>query len=318
MRTIHNSILSQDVSALGFGCASLGSRIGTTEGLRSIGYAYDLGVNWYDVAPPYGDGQAEGILGSFLKGRRDQIVVCTKVGIARPEISRAKMLLRYPARWAIHAFPGLRKHISRARSVGSRPALLPTTIRSSVETSLRLLKTDYVDVLALHEPSTEDCTSPPVLEALADLQRQGLVRAISIAGSIDSILAGRSASNVFHGAQFPDDPFAQNLRSILRTDQASSKFFLVTHSVFAPSVLNRLSQLLNESGGETKIEGNPAELLLDYALANNPMGTVVLSMYSRRHITENCSRASQPIDPSIVQRINDLVASTLEKLSITH
>ncbi|MGY4344975.1 aryl-alcohol dehydrogenase-like predicted oxidoreductase/glycosyltransferase involved in cell wall biosynthesis [Bradyrhizobium sp. GM7.3] len=295
MRTVYHPVLKRDVSAIGFGCASLGSRISPSEGIRALGEAYQLGVNWFDVAPPYGDGQAEAILGSFLKGRRDEAVICTKVGIARPEISAIKRLLRSPARWAVQAFPGLRKQISRARSVGSRPPLEPATLRMSVEASLRLLKTDYIDVLALHEPTVEDCTNPLVIETLTDLCKEGLARTISIAGSHDSILAGIRASAIFSGAQFPNNPFSNNVDA-MRQNAPPDRVFLVTHGVFDPEASKRLGQILLDKSDRPQIDRSPAQLLMDYALAKNPAGTVVLSMYSSHHIVENCAKASQELD----------------------
>ncbi|MBW5438818.1 aldo/keto reductase [Bradyrhizobium canariense] len=309
MRTVYHPVLKREVSAIGFGCASLGSRISPSEGIRSLGQAYDLGVNWFDVAPPYGDGQAEAILGSFLHRRRDQAVVCTKVGIARPEISTIKRLLRSPARWAVQRFPGLRKQVSRARSVGLRPPLEPATIRKSVEASLRFLKTDYVDVLALHEPSIEDCTSPDVLEALANIRTQGLAKTISIAGSLESILAGTNASTLFEGAQFPNSPISRNLDKLCMSVTAESSFF-VTHSILDPELHRRLGQWLESRGGNSQVEMTPAQLLIDYALAKNRAGTVVLSMYSGRHIIENCTRASQQIDPTVLELVDRLISSS--------
>ncbi|MCA1469230.1 aldo/keto reductase [Bradyrhizobium sp. IC3195] len=310
MRTVYHPTLKRGVSVLGFGCASLGSRISRCEGMRSLGRAYELGVNWFDVAPPYGDGQAESILGSFLGGgRRDHAVICTKVGIARPEISTVKRVLRPPARWAVHAFPGLRKQISRARSVGSRPPLEPATIRKSLEDSLRRLKTDYVDVLALHEPRIEDCTNTKVIEELENLRREGLARAISIAGSVDAILVGAKFSRTFDGAQFPNSPFSRNIDEICKVD-VLERLFLVTHSVFDPQVTSRLVQLLESKAGLPEIEKSPTKLLIDYALTKNSAGTVVLSMYSSRHIIENCMRASREIDPSLLDLVDSLVSST--------
>ena len=57
-------------SRIGFGCASLGSRIDSRSGLRALSDAFDRGVNWFDLAPSYGNGQAEAIFSQFLEGRR--------------------------------------------------------------------------------------------------------------------------------------------------------------------------------------------------------------------------------------------------------
>src|SRR5580692_6033576 len=79
-------------SRLGLGCASLGSRIGASAGARALSAAHEAGVTWFDVAPPYGLGDAELLLGEFLRGRRHGVSVTTKVGIAPPERLR---LMKY-------------------------------------------------------------------------------------------------------------------------------------------------------------------------------------------------------------------------------
>ncbi|QAU48745.1 aldo/keto reductase [Bradyrhizobium guangzhouense] len=280
MRTVHFSPLARDVSALGFGCASLGSRVAPSVGLQSLQYAYECGVTWYDVAPPYGDGQAEQLLGTFLRGRRDRVVVCTKVGIERPDISRTKRWLRPAARLLVKRFPKLRATVAKSRSSGERKPLDPNVIRKSVETSLRLLRSDYIDVLALHEPTPADCTSPEVLETLQNLVKAGLVRTLSIAGSLDAIKAGTSSSSIFTTAQFADNKTLKTCETLRQEHPPASSLFFVTHSVFG-----------------TSIPMDPPSALLSYAFRSNEKGVVITSMTSRDHISSNCKAASVKLEP---------------------
>jgi aryl-alcohol dehydrogenase-like predicted oxidoreductase len=106
VRLVRIPKLDREVSAIGFGCASLGSRISAANGSRAIAHALDLGLTWFDVAPSYGDGQAESLLGSALRGRRDKVVICTKFGIAPAPVPLAARLIRPLARRAVAAFPG--------------------------------------------------------------------------------------------------------------------------------------------------------------------------------------------------------------------
>jgi len=78
-----------ETSALGFGCASLGSRVGAAEGLRALETAFDAGVTWFDLAPVYGGGAAEAIAGPFLKANRDRVQIATKAGCCSPAAPRA-------------------------------------------------------------------------------------------------------------------------------------------------------------------------------------------------------------------------------------
>jgi aryl-alcohol dehydrogenase-like predicted oxidoreductase len=193
MRMVRAGSLDRNVSVLGFGCASLGSRISAATGRRALDKAFDLGVSWFDVAPPYGDGQAEFLLGQFLKGRRDKVVVCTKCGISLPRVSLPRRLLRPIARNIVATLPRLREMVKPRRPAEGRTPLDPSQIEASLVASLRRLHTDHVDVLALHEPTEEEAADGRNFEELERLVRRGMVRALSIGGSPASIAAAIEA-----------------------------------------------------------------------------------------------------------------------------
>jgi aryl-alcohol dehydrogenase-like predicted oxidoreductase len=138
-----------ETSCLGFGCASLGSRVGEAAGLRALEAACDAGVSWFDLAPLYGAGRAEEIAGRFLKGRsRDAVQICSKVGLA-PGVAAGglKAALLPAARAAVQAVPALRGLLRRS---GVQPAqalpLTPALLTGSLEASLRRLGTDHLDL----------------------------------------------------------------------------------------------------------------------------------------------------------------------------
>jgi aryl-alcohol dehydrogenase-like predicted oxidoreductase len=112
---------------------------------RIIHAALDHGINFVDTADIYSDGESEQIVGKALKGRRDDIVVATKV--------------RFP----MGEGPG--------RSGNSRRWIL-----QEVEDSLRRLQTSWIDLYQIHrpDPSTE---IEETLSALTDLVHQGKIRA---------------------------------------------------------------------------------------------------------------------------------------------
>jgi aryl-alcohol dehydrogenase-like predicted oxidoreductase len=61
-----------ETSAIGFGCASLGSRADAREGARALAAAHEGGVAWFDLAPAYGGGRAKAIAAPFLQTIRDE------------------------------------------------------------------------------------------------------------------------------------------------------------------------------------------------------------------------------------------------------
>jgi Aldo/keto reductase family len=301
MRTVVCPGLGREVSALGFGCASLGSRVSEAQGLRALGLAFERGVTWYDVAPPYGDGEAEGILGKFLAGRRDRVAICTKIGVPRPVVSSAMRLIRPAARAMARAFPQWRVGMAKARGAGSRDRLRAEQIESSIVESLRRLRTEYIDVLALHEPSPQDCTNEANLRELRRMIEKGYVRCVAIAGVPEAIIAGARASELYKIAQLPDDPFVRTLAGMKGAFAGDVSLFFVTYGVFGAH--ERLSHLLVGGGGRlgalaSQLGYGPpfmaSEMILDYAFAANPEGVVLTSMFTPAHIEMNCARAARP------------------------
>ncbi|MHB1303089.1 MAG: aldo/keto reductase [Acidiphilium sp.] len=114
--------------------------------IRMIHKALDFGINFIDTADRYSDGDSEQIVGKALKGRRDNIVLATKVfGPMGDDPNRRG---------------GSRLWITRG-----------------VEESLRRLQTDYIDLYQLHRP-VPDTDIEETLSVLTDLMREGKVRAI--------------------------------------------------------------------------------------------------------------------------------------------
>src|SRR5438309_11773394 len=120
MRCVDFAPLARRVSAIGFGCASLGSRVDAKSGLAALARAFDAGVIWFDVAPSYGDGHAEVLLGKFLAGKRSQVAICTKVGIVPGRVSLAMRIAKPVARWAIVSWPELLKPVTSFRPPAQR------------------------------------------------------------------------------------------------------------------------------------------------------------------------------------------------------
>jgi aryl-alcohol dehydrogenase-like predicted oxidoreductase len=116
------------------------------ESIRIIHKALDAGINFVDTADMYSRGESEEIVGKALKGRRDDIVLATKVYNPMGDDPNQRGNSR---RW----------------------------IMTEVENSLRRLQTDYIDLYQIHRPDPETDIEE-TLSALTDLIRSGKVRAI--------------------------------------------------------------------------------------------------------------------------------------------
>lgn len=317
MRMVRVPRLDREVSAIGFGCASLGSRISATDGRRAISRALDLGLNWFDAAPPYGDGNAEALLGQALRGQRDKVVICTKVGIDPPQVSLPARLIRPAARKVVAAFPSLRRAVSSARPTGTRAPIDPAAIEDSVTRSLRRLDTDYIDVLAVHEPTPQEAANAEIFHVLRRLVERGIVRAIAVAGEPASIEAAVSGGQPIDIAQFPDTPY-MGAAAALRTSLPAPAPMFVTHGVFGSGIIQTLSGMnierrasiiaLAESHG-IDFSRSPGDLLLRFAFSNNPGGVVIISMFDISHIEHNIAAASLPPAPALAAMLRENLAT---------
>jgi hypothetical protein len=146
--------------------------------------AHDLGVSYFDTAPSYGAGIAEHELGRFLRDKRSKVVLTTKFGIPTGRMGSMIPGWNYAAMAA-----RLAKRLVASR----RSAQLPRRdfsaghAKSSLEDSLRALRTDYIDVLYLHEPALELLEDAEVLaDTLEELKAAGKVRYVGLAGHASS------------------------------------------------------------------------------------------------------------------------------------
>ena len=114
------------------------------------------GINFFDAADAYGNGRAERQLAEAFRGRRDEIVIGTKIGYDIYDTA------------ALAARRGQQELPMRTD---------PAFMRLAVERCLERLETDYIDVLQIHNAKMEHVRDPQVWATLRDLQREGKIRA---------------------------------------------------------------------------------------------------------------------------------------------
>jgi hypothetical protein len=299
---------------IGFGCASLGSRVSRRDGLAALAKAYDAGIRWYDVAPSYGDGQAETLLGEFAADRRDAITLCTKVGILPPAPSLPKRLLRPAVRAALSVVPGLRQTVRRHRPAAVKPPLDASRILPSLDASLKRLRTDYVDVLALHEATPDEVTRDDILRAIETVLSSGKALAISIASSSEAALAGIAESPRYGVVQLANNPFIPLRARVAGALPPGRDIRIVTHTVYGASGMverltarirsdSVLSGALADAGYSGSVREQALAYLADYALASNDSGTVLMSMFGAGHLEANLARLSRMPDRATILAI---------------
>ncbi|HYE68714.1 MAG TPA: aldo/keto reductase [Anaerovoracaceae bacterium] len=145
--------IEEEISAIGIGCWNMGGDWDSSDETTSkeiIHAAIDMGVNFFDVAPVYGWGLSETILGKALKdGRRNKVLIASKGGLLWNE-----------------------EHVTTNNL--SRASLL-----KEVDNSLRRLQTDYIDIYQLHWPDPK-VPLEETAEALQLMKESGKIRYVGL------------------------------------------------------------------------------------------------------------------------------------------
>ncbi|HET9518796.1 MAG TPA: aldo/keto reductase [Actinoplanes sp.] len=183
------------VSVVGIGCNNFGRKLDAAETKVVVDAALDVGITLFDTADIYGTphGASEEALGAALKGRRDEVVLATKFGMNMEGLNGADRGAR-----------GSRSYLARA-----------------VESSLRRLGTDYIDLYQMHEP---DPATPidETLSALDDLVRAGKVRYLG--------------NSNFTGWQIADAAWTASVKSRTPFISAQNRYSLLHREVEAEVV----------------------------------------------------------------------------------
>jgi aryl-alcohol dehydrogenase-like predicted oxidoreductase len=158
-------------------------RTGRAASLHALESAFDHGVNVFDVARSYGYGEAEALLGEFLRGKRDRAVVITKFGIQSAPQSRWQRALKPIARRFLRNIPSLRRAVRSRIAAEFHPDQFSIpALRASFEQSLRQLRTDHVDVLLAHAAPVSILQQDDLLAAMERLVSDGKVRVVGVSG----------------------------------------------------------------------------------------------------------------------------------------
>jgi aryl-alcohol dehydrogenase-like predicted oxidoreductase len=194
---------------IGFGCSAMLGRSGKDESLRAMATAWDEGIRFFDTARAYGYGESEGLLGDFLRGRRQQAVISTKFGILAARPAWWKQVAKAAARKVLAAAPSTHALLQkRAASQFSHSQFTVAVLQRSIEESLRKLGTEYVDVLFLHAPPASVLEQDDLLEALDRLVETGKVRIAGISAHPSVVeLALRRRTAPLRAVQFPCNIF---------------------------------------------------------------------------------------------------------------
>lgn len=282
-------------SALGYGCARLGSFLSSgnyKEIVDLLQKALSLGVTFYDTADIYGQGDSERLLGKAFKNKRDQVILETKAGFCFSQTAKAASRFKKPIRKIIKLFPSLKKKVLKARSASISQRFDAQYIENAAEQSLTRLDTDYIDVFMLHSPSIEELRKMDFLEGIDRLREKGKILSFGVA-----------CENAEVAKACLDIPNISVIQVPVNLNQE-----LITESILPIANDKNIGVVARESFAGGKIfnseENNnnsalPEHLIkkqaLDFALSHPAVGVTIVGMSSKKHLLENVKLISDNI-----------------------
>lgn len=269
------------VSGLALGTVELGMDYGlkvpgaygqpsAAEAIRLVHVALDAGINLIDTARAYGDSEA--VLGQALRDRRDQVILATKTTAHQSDGTP-------------FAGEALKRHML-----------------DSLDTSLQLLQTDYVDLWQIHNVDEALLAQAEIIAKVFDAARQaGKVRAVggSTYGTDAPLKA--LATDLFDALQVAYSVLDQRLADRVFPLAAERDVGIVVRSILLQGVLtergdhlpDRLAVLRDHSRqfrqlvAASPVELSPAQAALAFGLAHPQIGSVLVGVRTLAELEEN-------------------------------
>ncbi len=282
------------VTQLGYG--SMGLRGPRTWGVRVVSdedadrflnTVLDAGINFVDTAPDYG--VSEERIGRYLSARRAEFYLATKCGCA----------------------PIQHEDRLEVRHVWTRDV-----IQRNIETSLRRLRSDYVDVLQFHGGDAETLEREGLIDLLRGFREQGLIRFFGVSSSLPH-LPGLINLGMFDTFQIPYSCLALEHHDwITRAAEAGAGIIIRGGIAHGGPEAEIQRAALNDIWTRAKLdevlpEGmKRAELILRYTLSHPHCHTTIVGTCNPDHLAENLAAAARgPLPAELYAEIRSRVAA---------
>ncbi len=301
------------VSEIGFGSWAIGgpfeiagvplgwSNTSDDDSLAAIRRARDLGVNFFDTSDIYGLGRSESLLGIVLSRSREKVIISTKVGNTRTGTGE------------------FRKDFSKKH------------IFFAIDGSLKRLRTDYVDLYQVHNPTISDLEKEEVQEAMEQLQEWGKIRfwGISVATPQDgvevlrrgwgytlqvlyNVLNQQPAEQLFPLAKekgcgiIVRVPLASGLLSGKYTAETTFGAQDVRQNFLTPRRLaDAMEKIAEVKGIVTGVSKSLAEASLKFCLADDAVSTVIPGARNARQVESNVAASGEPLPADVVAKLRE-------------
>jgi aryl-alcohol dehydrogenase-like predicted oxidoreductase len=295
------------VSEIGFGGARIGGLFasdgGRASSLRTLAAALDAGINFYDTADMYGQGESEALIGQAFRKERDKVFIATKGGYCLPAGKKLIQFIKPLAKPIVKAL-GLRR-LPAPSSTTQQIAqdFSPAYIRKAAEASLRRLKSSYIDLYQLHSPPSDMLSSTQMQDALGALVRlkeEGKIRHYGVAlDSVDDVASCLGMEGIA-SLQLPYGILDMEAQESAFAEISKRRLGIIARGCFGGGGLKpSLSQselqavepkwerVLTLRGIADRFGRSSLEMALQFALHEKRIGVTILGMRTADHVAKN-------------------------------
>ncbi|MBT2764737.1 aldo/keto reductase [Paenibacillus sp. ISL-20] len=269
------------VSEIGLGCMSLGTDEG--QAVKLIHEALDRGVNFLDTADLYDEGRNEELVGKAVQGRREDVIIATKVGNRR--------------------VPGKDGWVWDPSK---------DYIKSAVKDSLRRLGTDYIDLYQLHGGTLDDPIDETI-EAFEELKREGWIRYYGISSIRPNVIREYVAKSNIVSVMSQYSILDRRPEEAVLDLLAENGISAIARGPVARGILSERGQAKAEKG---YLDYNKNELLsILKGLEEVGRGMDLSHLAIRYAVAHAAVACTIPGASSLEQLLHNLVAGNKEELS---
>ncbi|MDE2900969.1 MAG: aldo/keto reductase [Chloroflexota bacterium] len=290
METVALGSTGIQVSRLGIGLSEIGSTPMEAAAVESLlNGALDIGVNFLDTAACYGN--SEELVGKTVAHRRSEYALASKCG---------------------HVAGGYQGEAWTAQ-----------TVTDSIDRSLRLLQTDYVDLMQLHSCSVEILEQGDVIDALLKARDAGKTRFVGYSGDNEAAMWA-VASGIFQTLQTSFSLVDQKARDgLFAAAEAQGMGVIIKRPIgngvwgraqasspYAQQYHDRFRAMA--AGGRLEGEDDPIRMAMGFTFAHAEVDTAIVGTTNLRHLQSNAAMLDEGITvaeatmDALVQRFSDL------------
>jgi aryl-alcohol dehydrogenase-like predicted oxidoreductase len=291
------------VSILGIGCSRLGGTVEKRDDRAAkiiLLQAHECGINFFDTADIYAQGNSEKLLGTVFRGKRTEVIIASKVGYCLNTALSLGGKIKPILRQLIRLVPALKTSLEKARASQNSQDFSIAYLKRAVEGSLMRLQTDYLDLLQLHSPLPTVLQQEGIFELLEQLKQEGKIRYYGVACREleDSQICVNHSS--ISSVQIPVSHLNSEKKDILINLNDTHKMGIIAGRPFASGLY--FNQPQRNANLEMRLDDLPmkcgtytaAQTVLQYLFKFPWISTVLTGVTDIEHLRENVRSVDLP------------------------